>query len=321
LANATSRLDEQTSAELFARDTELAKTATNTTPEKFGRHVRNLIASIEKDHGIERAERQRRETYLSRKIDGDGMYRINGALHPELGAKIWKALDLEVAALVAAVGDRMVDRAAIAAEALGLLVTGGHQAARPLEADMSVIVDHQTVTSGWHDHTICETEHGVELTDAAVRRLACNGHLHPVISVNGVVINAGRDMRLANRAQRRALRAMYRCCAMPGCDVDFTKCEIHHILPWELGGPTDLINLLPLCSRHHHLVHELGWSLELDAQRTLTVRQRDGTVFAVEPLQLRVVPTRDRHRRQPDDQTMHPLTAGGAHRRVPGQPV
>ena len=72
---------------------------------------------------------------------------------------------------------------------------------------------------------------------------------------------------------------MYRCCAFGDCDVPFDRCEIHHILPWELGGPTDLHNLIPLCSRHHHLVHDGGWLLELLADRTLVARQRDGTEF------------------------------------------
>jgi hypothetical protein len=64
---------------------------------------------------------------------------------------------------------------------------------------------------------------------------------------------------------------MYRTCAAPECDVPFHRCEIHHIHWFEHGGPTDLSNLIPLCSRHHHLVHELGWHLHLAPDRTLTI--------------------------------------------------
>ncbi|MCB1134438.1 MAG: hypothetical protein KDN05_25205, partial [Verrucomicrobiae bacterium] len=53
-------------------------------------------------------------------------------------------------------------------------------------------------------------------------------------------------------------------------------------------------NLIPLCSRHHHVVHEGGWTLELASDRTLTIRQRDGRTFrVVEP----DVPPRRRRRR------------------------
>lgn len=73
---------------------------------------------------------------------------------------------------------------------------------------------------------------------------------------------------------------MYRTCAFPGCDVTFDRCEIHHVEHWERLGRTDLSNLLPLCSRHHHVAHELGWSIHLEPDRTLVVVQPDGHEFA-----------------------------------------
>ena len=48
----------------------------------------------------------------------------------------------------------------------------------------------------------------------------------------------------------------------PGCDRPSEWCQAHHLIPFEHGGSTDLANLCLLCSHHHHLVHEGGWSLE-----------------------------------------------------------
>ena len=70
----------------------------------------------------------------------------------------------------------------------------------------------------------------------------------------------GRSQRLASAAQRRVLRALYPTCAVPDCPVRFSRCKVHHVWWWEHGGPTDLDNLLPLCSRHHVAVHDGGWS-------------------------------------------------------------
>jgi hypothetical protein len=115
-----------------------------------------------------------------------------------------------------------------------------------------------------------------------------------ILGADGIVLDIGRTQRIANRAQRRALRAMYPTCAFHGCDVEFNRCEIHHIQYYELGGTTDLHNLLPLCSRHHHLVHDLGWTLELDEHRTLTIRDQHGSIHAVSPLPAtrpRITPT------------------------------
>ena len=110
-----------------------------------------------------------------------------------------------------------------------------------------------------------------------------------VIVANGRVLYApgrldeGRDKRVATRAQRRALSAMYRECAMPGCSVHFERAKVHHIVPWEHGGMTNLDNLLPLCPRHHHAVHDKGWVLELGPNRDLTVRLPDGQVLTTGP--------------------------------------
>jgi hypothetical protein len=71
---------------------------------------------------------------------------------------------------------------------------------------------------------------------------------------------------------------MYRTCAHPGCAVRFADCTIHHVIPWHQGGRTDVPNLLPLCSKHHHLVHEGGWHLSLHPDRTITLSRPDHTI-------------------------------------------
>ncbi len=74
---------------------------------------------------------------------------------------------------------------------------------------------------------------------------------------------------------------MHRGCAFPGCEIGFDACRIHHVTWWwEHSGPTDLDNLLPVCERHHHLVHEGGWQLTLDndPQRTATWVRPDGSL-------------------------------------------
>jgi hypothetical protein len=318
LANTTMKLDDATRDEFFAHEATLLGHATNTTPEQFARHCNQLVDRIERGNGLARDERQRRDTSLSRRIDGDGMHHLSGVFHPELGARIFTALDHEVAALVAASDRDQCDRNQLAAQALANLISSGHQAERPGVAEVSVLIDERTAVTGQlHDHSICETDTGAALPPATIQRLLCDAIIHPIIrGSNGVVLNAGRDIRLANRHQRRALRAMYRTCAFAGCDQPFSKCEMHHIVPFEMGGLTDLANLLPVCAYHHHVVHERGWRLELDDDRTLTITQPDGVVYARTPIHHRPAPAssppsrvaRDRtDDRQPSHQTVMPL--------------
>ncbi len=290
LANATAKLDDAVKDAVFDHSDDLLADATRMTPEQFGRSVRDLARLLEHDHGLERNRQQRRDTFLSRRLNpASGMIEGRFALHPELGNQIFSAIDNEVSALIAAGerrGDpdfveRRFDRNRLAAEALGNLVAGGHQAVRPVEAEIIVITDARTgLTGNLHDHSICETSDGAPIPPASIRRLLCEGRITPIIvDTNGVTLNAGRTIRHANRHQRRALRAMYRHCAFGDCDIAFERCEIHHLLPWEHGGPTDLANLIPLCSRHHHVVHEGGWRVDSADDRTLTITQPDGRVF------------------------------------------
>jgi hypothetical protein len=71
---------------------------------------------------------------------------------------------------------------------------------------------------------------------------------------------------------------MYSTCALPGCAVRFGGCRIHHLDPWDPTGPTDLDNLLPVCNRHHHDVHEGGWQLTMTQDRVISLRAPDGTL-------------------------------------------
>jgi hypothetical protein len=71
---------------------------------------------------------------------------------------------------------------------------------------------------------------------------------------DGSVLDAGRRSRTATAAIRRAVRERdgARCC-FPGCDSRRT--DLHHIVWWRHHGTTSVVNLVPLCKRHHTLVH------------------------------------------------------------------
>jgi hypothetical protein len=60
--------------------------------------------------------------------------------------------------------------------------------------------------------------------------------------------------------------------------VIFEHCQIHHVTPWEHGGLTNLNNLIPLCNKHHHLVHEGRWKLTLRSDRAVIWTRPDGVI-------------------------------------------
>jgi hypothetical protein len=142
-----------------------------------------------------------------------------------------------------------------------------------------LLCDAQTLRSGVHPNTVCETGDGTPIPVAVMRDLACQAEIVPVVlNGRGEALAVGRTQRLATPAQRAALRAMHRTCLGVTCTVAFDACQIHHIIPWEQGGSTDISNMGPLCSEHHHLVHEGGWTLTLTAERIATWTRPDGTI-------------------------------------------
>ncbi|SDR99497.1 HNH endonuclease signature motif containing protein [Agrococcus carbonis] len=85
------------------------------------------------------------------------------------------------------------------------------------------------------------------LCHADVQQLVVDGDGHPLA--------LGRTQRLFTRAQKRALARRDKGCRVPGCGMPVAWCETHHIVPWQLGGPTDVDNGILVCNYHHHEIH------------------------------------------------------------------
>jgi hypothetical protein len=77
----------------------------------------------------------------------------------------------------------------------------------------------------------------------------------------GEPLSVGRQTRVVPRRIRRALKTRDGGCRFPGC-TEQRFVDAHHIRHWVDGGETSLANLILLCGRHHHLLHERGFSME-----------------------------------------------------------
>jgi hypothetical protein len=77
------------------------------------------------------------------------------------------------------------------------------------------------------------------------------------------VLYVGLTQRTVSARLRKALVERDGHCVFPGCRAHARRCEAHHVVPWEQGGPTDITNLALLCLAHHHAVHEGGWTMAL----------------------------------------------------------
>ena len=266
------------------------------TPEEFARSVRAQARRLESDgDGLDRLERQRRAVRLNSWIDREtGMGRWNASWDPETMVRLENRLDTQVQALF---HDRQPDgcptdvfekQSYLRAHALLALARRQGWSCRSTRDRRRRRPHHQLPPNRWligGYPSSSPNESSTTSIETAV--------VHTVTVRNGVIIDApgeldlGRTTRLANRAQRRALGAVYATCAIPGCRVRYSRTKLHHVIWWRHNGRTDLDNLLPVCEQHHQNIHHDGWLLTLTPDRTLTIRFPDGTIMTTGP------PTRD----------------------------
>ena len=261
---------------------ELVEASITMTASQFDQLVKETAKSVVADDGLSTFERQKRETFFKMRTEADGCLSVSGKFDP-ISASILKSKIGRVVEAMFHSGDKEVPVEVMPliepndhrqAQALIALVNGASETVSdvPARAEIVVHVDLETLQNGLHAGGTCRTALGADLPVETVRRLACEAEILPVVlDGRSVPIDVGRSKRLATVHQRRALEAIHPTCAIPDCEVIFDHCNVHHIEYWAIsdsggGGATDLNNMVPLCSRHHHAAHEGGWKLRLDPE-------------------------------------------------------
>jgi hypothetical protein len=124
--------------------------------------------------------------------------------------------------------------------------------------------------------------HGLIDTET-LGRIACDATI--VIAADddvGHTMYEGRARRFPTAAQRREVMRRDRHCRFPGC-TNVTFANVHHIVPWQPKGTTDLPNLVLLCRHHHGLVHQKVWTMSGNANEELTYIGPGGRVMTSRP--------------------------------------
>ena len=284
IARAQRGLSDAAKAELIKEQESLLAAAEGSSVDVFGRTVadvaRAITAALDAQAEADRLTRLRNKSRVKRWVDADGMHVTLISLDPVRDAQLHAALDAQVASLRQRDGAADVGHELLKVDAVMDLVTTGGTFTHGHAADVTVIIDWQTLTGGIHDLSVSETSSGVPLPVATIQKLCCDATIHLVTVDEGrIPLNVGTSVRTATRAQRRALAAIHKTCAHPDCTVAVNHCQFHHIIPWEHNGPTDLDNLIPLCSKHHHLVHEGMWTIHLKPDRAIVWTQPNGQIY------------------------------------------
>lgn len=159
------------------------------------------------------------------------------------------------------------------ADALSLLASTA--IAEDADADRATVVVHV-------DRATIEARRGMaELEDSAVLplrelyRLACDCRIQWSADAKATPVGVGRTTRTVPRWLFRQLQRRDGGCRYPGCGRT-RWLHAHHIVHWANGGPTDLRNLILLCTFHHRGIHRLGAHIEGDPAGPVRFIRSDG---------------------------------------------
>jgi hypothetical protein len=229
------------------------------------------------------------EEYLRSGWTQQSLRTISARLEPEHGALVDRAIN-EVAR-----ADGLTRTAALvrmAEIALVVIADAGRRKPRPLRGDeRAAVVVHVDAadlaqespsadpggTRSAERGSSARIHNGPALRRQVVERLLCSARMRAVAhGSDGSVLDLGRSRRTVTARQFRALLIRDHHCTHPGC-TSIRGLEAHHVVHWIDGGPTDMANLVLLCERHHHLLHDDAFGIEALGRQRFRFLTKDGT--------------------------------------------
>jgi hypothetical protein len=294
--------------EFDTHDGSITRKAARMNPKRFAGWISDLVDRVSDDGQTEHQSQHDKNSFRSW-TSADGRWQARLDLDPLSGEKVQNAIDAEARSIAKRhtdAGEPVHHGEHLNSVAVSSLIDSANGSKG--RASIHVVADLDTIRTGVWGGTTKRTGGGNDIPLSTVRQLLCDAWItHTVLGPSGRALAVGRSYRTATDAQRAALRVMYPTCAM--CEVRFDHCEIHHIIEWEHGGPTDLDNLIPLCTVHHERLHNTGCRIELDTERTLTVFKPNENLWRKCPLPS-AAPTRARnnHRKRKRHHERTPTT-------------
>jgi hypothetical protein len=241
-------------------DAEWAEAAPGWTAGSLRAAARNRH-TVTREDAVER-DRQRRVSY--RWDERRGGLRLRGWFPDVDGATVAAALEAGADRMGPAAGDPWdpypMRCAAVVLDALSRDLdeqTDANRATVVIHTPDTALRDGSTAPGA---HVDAGTE-GIAIANETARRASCDSIAQVVVEdTKGVPIRMGRRTRTVPPHIFRLLKERDRHCQAPGCNRT-RGLHAHHRRHWIDGGTTDLDNLILLCTVHHRMVHEHGWTL------------------------------------------------------------
>ena len=252
--------------DLRVAEVELVKAGRHLPPSdlrKLGNRVRDRLDT----DGPEPAEDKARQREALRLTNAEGGVKFSGFLAAEnaelfrgairAGSKPHKTVDgeLDPRPRDKRQADALTDILHTATATGALPANGG------VKPHITVTIDlNELIQAG--KHATGDLTYGTGLSASAVRRLACDAGIIPMIlGSDSQPLDVGREQRFVTGPIRTALIHRDKGCVVCGAAPIF--CDAHHLVSWLDGGRTCLSNLVLLCRVHHTGLHQGHWKVTI----------------------------------------------------------
>ena len=245
---------------------ELSGLAEVSSVDVFAETSRRWVNHNQPDDGAELYEQQRRNRSFKDWVNDEGMGVLLAELDPTSYQQVRKAINVEYDRLWRDDGGRdgtpdevrtPTQRRADAF--IALVANPSRRGPGSARMQLTAVVDVERLR-GDNPTGVAEIVSGAALPQCVLEHMMCVSTITGMIfDGKGQPLWAGRDRRFPTDAQIKAIIARDRHCT--GCAADAERCEIHHIVPWEAGGLTDVDEMCLACPCCHHNIHDRGYTV------------------------------------------------------------
>ena len=245
---------------------ELSRLAETSSVDAFTEQSRRWVNRNQPDDGAELYQQQRRNRLFKHWVNEDGMGVLLAELDPTSYQQAVKAINVEYDRMWRDDGGRdgTPDDVRTAPQRLAdafvaLITDPGRRGPGSTRMQLIAVADIERLR-GDNPTGVAEIVGGEALPQTVLERLMCTATVTGVVfDGEGQPLWVGRTHRHATEAQVKAIIARDRHCRGTGCAAGPERCEIHHIVPWEQGGLTDIDSMCLACPNCHHNIHDRGY--------------------------------------------------------------